>query len=331
MDIEEKILEISKSLDEKKFNQLIFSILDTNLTTKKNICEMIFKKIDIEITKSVPNENLLRALISVPVELAIQEQTNKQNEQLEYLNFIDFISSHLLARSNVQNHSLRLAMSVFYSNVANQLAWKKQKILERFGENILNSIFEIYTSKNEKSSMALSFLFENFETFLSLSPGLASMTNSFLQKLMLQTPSDFINFITQYKNFLQKKCNSSEFFIIHLSFLIQNIFELNHERLMGYVLNEFIEYVYSFNEAPCKVSKNFQILSKILSQSKSTTAQEIGTYIKKMLDNQQKISCHQLFKQINLTHEKEVLIDKNKNNFKKLSPFQKIVLLHNDT
>lgn len=329
MNIEEKILEISKSLNEKKFNKLIFFILNKNLNTKKYICEIIFKKLDAELMAQNPNENYLRTLISIPIELAIKEQIGTKNTSPSNETFSDFISSHLLARSNIPNQSLRLAISVFYSHILNQPVWKQQKILERFGENILNSIFQIYTAKNEKSPMALSFLFENFESFLSLSPDLASMTNSFLQKLMLQKPSDFVNFISQYRVFLQKKQSSAEFFVIHMSFLIQYIFELNHETLMGYMLKEFIEYVYGVKEESKKVEKNFQTLCKILLQSKNLTAQSIGSYVRSAIANNQKISCGQLFKHINLKNT-EIVKNTTKNTLNKLSPFQKIALLHKD-
>lgn len=329
MNIESKILEISKSLDEKQFNKLISLILSTNIQTKKNICEIVFKKIDSELTNNTPNEKFLRTLIAVPIELAIQEYIHKKNTPTENQMFTDFVSSHLLARSNIPNHSLRIAISVFYSHIIDQPIWKKQKILERFGENILNSIFQIYAAKDKKSSMALSFLFENFESFLSLSPELAAMTNQFLQKLMLQKTDDFINFMEQYRRFLEKRDHSAEFFVIHMSFLIQYIFELNHDTLVGFMLKTFIDYVYGYKADIIQTTKNFQILAKILLQSKNNTAQDIGVYIQTALANDQKISCVQLFKQINLKNS-QITVNKKKKDLNTLSPFQKIAFLHND-
>lgn len=329
MNIESKILEISKSLDEKQFNKLISLILNTNIQTKKNICEIVFKKIDSELTNNTPNEKFLRTLIAVPIELAIQEHIHKKNTPIENQMFIDFVSSHLLARSNIPNHSLRIAISVFYSHITDQPIWKKQKILERFGENILNSIFQIYAAKDKKSPMALSFLFENFESFLSLSPELAAMTNNFLQKLMLQKTDDFINFMEQYRRFLEKRDHSAEFFVIHMAFLIQYIFELNHDTLVGFMLKTFIDYVYGYQADGIQTTKNFQILAKILLQSKNSIAQDIGVYIQTALANNQKISCVQLFKQINLKNS-QITVNKKKKDLNTLSPFQKIAFLHND-
>ena len=78
-----------------------------------------------------------------------------------------------------------------------------------------------------------------------------------------------------------------------------------------------------------RTKKNFQILIKILLQSKSQTAQTIGSHIQSTLANNQKISCATLFKSIDVKNTPWIFTKKKKS-LNKLSPFQKIAFLHND-
>lgn len=127
MNIEKTILDISRSCNEKKFQEFISFISNEAISVQKNICGNIFKTLDIEIEKAVPNEIFLRILVAVPVELALLHQIQEKNGH-NTDEFIDFISSHLLARSNATHESLRLAITIFYSHIKNQPKWKKQKI-----------------------------------------------------------------------------------------------------------------------------------------------------------------------------------------------------------
>lgn len=177
---------------------------------------------------------------------------------------------------------------------------EKTKNLERFGENILESVFQIYSKNKEKSSIAFSFLSENLESFLSLSQELALMTNAFLQKFMFKHQSDFIQFIHQYKEYLLEKNQNADFFIIHVSFLIRQSFELEHEILMFNLIKEFLDYVYGFEENNGKIAHNLKVFCKIMMQAKSLAARDVSAYVEKSLQEQNKVLCKNIFKHINL-------------------------------
>lgn len=327
MNIEKIVLDIARSGSEKKFSACIATIANENIQVQKKICHNVFKQFDIEVEKETQNEVFLGTLISIPVELAIFHQNLNENNQIHDL--IEFISSHFLARSNGTNASLRLAMMIFYSTVKNQSNWKKQRILERFGENILNNIFNLYSTDKSKSSLAFSFLSENLESFLSLSSELAAMTNSFLQTYMFKHPMDFIVFIHQYKNYLLTKEVPVNFFPIHLSFLIRQSFELEHEELSLHLSKIFIDYVHNFEDKNDYIESTFQTLAKIMLQSKTLSAKEVGVYIQNELNHKHKISFKNLIKSLGLKNTKNSfsVSIKPKKSTGEMSSFQKILLL----
>ncbi len=330
MDILKVAKSIAESNSEVKLNQYIASLSTNSLDAQMNVCNEVFRKFDAISNNHAYTPQVLSTLLIMPVELSKFHQLKESSlSQAECEKLIELISSHFLARSNSANDSLRLSTILFFTQVMHQETWKLQRILERFGENLLQSIFKIYITDKQRASIALNFLLEHMEIFFSTSAELAGMTNSFFQNYMFKHHASFVGFMNEYKTHLLEKKKFAPFFVVHLGFLMRQALDLDHEILSFHLLKILIQYVSEFE--PEIQNQNFEIITKIMLHCKTLKGREIGLYIQKEFKSKRKISFKHLAKQFSMDFPAAGMPissgKKMKKSAENMSLFKKIILL----
>jgi len=331
MDIVKTAEDIAQSCNEQKFNIYIEKLSRESFSTQMHVCHEAFRGIDTFLNMDPLDHRVFKTLLAIPVEIAhFHERSLNQYLSREHSErLIESIASQFLARSNENNTSLRMSAILFFSHISNQPQWKTRKVLERFGENLLNTLFQLYTNDKKVAPVASQFLMQNLQSFLSISPEMAAMTNSFLQNYMFKHPSLFITFIVEYKNYLLHTNQNAEFFVVHLSFIMQQAFELDHEILSFNILKLLNHYITSLDDKTGQ--QYFAVLANIMIQSKNLRGRDIGVYIQKELKLKRKPSFKYFLRQFTVGFGASLKVGNlnksGKKEIKSFSLFQKIFAL----
>ena len=313
----------------QKLIEYLFQNLYDDIFIKK-ICEVLFEIIDREFSIESNNNSVIASALSLVIDIGIQITENKSEDNLEqkYLpHIIEFITSNLLARGNINNTEIRIALVYYLSRIEEKTQLNLQKILSRFGQSLLEHIFYKYFSDPKSSQVAFSFLSEHLCKFLSGSAHLAEMGNSVLQNQMLKNPLEFLSFIEKYLDRIKYNPNEMKTMTIHISFLLKKACEINKteiiEKLKGIILNHLTTFNSQSNLEFIEQSETvINILAVAHSKNISESIKLINNfYIENKKTNTNKI-IHKQFqsknKQKNLKTEKNIQIS---------SPFEEILLL----
>lgn len=344
---------ISKYLNNEKFNEYMFSYclfssteedwhyskkLIENLFNKiydenfiRKICENLFEIVDQEFSIENNERNIAANCLALIVDIGIsifEKNSKNESSKNSHDTIVEYITSNLLARGNINNIEIRIAIVYYLSRVEEKLKINLQKILSRFGQSLLEHIFTKYFSNDEKSSqVAFIFLAEHLSNFLSGSAFLAEMGNSVLQNQMLKNPNEFINFIDDYSNSAKTNLEDSISINIHLSFLLKKACEVNKPELIQGLLSIILKVLTNIkNISEDKFIDNFENVVEIISRAHSKQIRDsIQTITKFYLENSKKDKSNIIHKNFNKnkTYKKPNLIDKNKRE----ALFQEIFIL----
>jgi DNA recombination-dependent growth factor C len=205
----------------------------------------LFEIIDQEFSIEENKRKVIAHCLSLVINIGInkfEENSKIKNKLNENNEIIDFITSSLLARGNINNIEIRIAIVYYLSRIDNNSKINLQKILSRFGQSLLEHVFTKYFSENETSKTAFLFLADHLKDFLSGSAHLAEMGNAVLQNQMLKNPVEFINFSDKYSDLIYEKLDELKSLNIHLSFLLKKSCEINKIELINGLQKIIINY-----------------------------------------------------------------------------------------
>ncbi|KAB8027982.1 hypothetical protein [Fluviispira multicolorata] len=228
----------------KLVEQLTENKLEMNLF--KKICQTLFTIIDHEYDIDTINSTVaaysLAFLIEIGIYLNNQNSKNKHDtEQLQHV--IQYITSNLLARSNINNEEIRIALVYYLSRIKDKSQMYLDKILSRFGESLLESVFNKYFIDPKKNKIAFYFLTEHLNLFLGGSAYIAEMSNAVLQSQMLKNSNEFIIFFEYFVKEQIKEMNDYKSLTIHISFLLKKSFEINNNELIDGLKNLLLIHI----------------------------------------------------------------------------------------
>lgn len=310
----------------------------TNIDFLSKICKKIFAVIDYEYSFENASPNVVGTCLALITEIGLYvknhiDEVNGVTKN-KYLFFIEYLTSNMLARSNINNETMRIGLIYYFSRVEPLSQINIQKILSRFGQSLLEHVLHTYFCNEKKSDLAFYFIIEHLDDFIFSSPALAEMSNSVLQNQMLKHPKEFPMLVKKYISYKLKDINysSANSLIIHLAFLLKEACEVNQKNLIDSMLEIIFSFIYLFENKSKDASVNFyEVLGEIISTSKSHKAKEISSIIyDKILSSKNKIDSVNVYKLIHLDFKSGNIYNKLKNQLesaKKPSPLDEILLL----
>ncbi|WP_186647627.1 hypothetical protein [Fluviispira vulneris] len=236
---------------EKEFqhnNKLINILMEdlSNMHLLDKICQTLFSIMDHEYDFASNNSLIAAHSLAFIIELGIR--LNKFHSKNEFnsehtQHVIKYITSNLLARSNINNEEMRIGLVYYLSRIDTKPQLYLQKILSRFGESLLESVFNKYFMNPEKNKTALYFLKEHLSVFLGGSAFIAEMTQSVLQAQMLKNPDEFIKLLTQFLKAPLNELDDYKNITIHVSFLLKKAFAINHSKLINSLMDIILDHL----------------------------------------------------------------------------------------
>lgn len=254
-----------------------------------NICDSLFEIIDDEISQSADKQHSESSVLGAC--LALLTEISKRISQKEITlhetaigassaSLVDHITSNMLARSNLNNNTMRLGIMHYLSKVKplSQIEW--QRVTSRFGQSLLEHVFQTYFAFGTGSQNAFHFLSQHLGKFLCSSPALAEMTGAVLQNQMLKNPDEFPNFMQKYIDFALTKDGKNFDFLrslcIHLSFLTKTACDVNQKKIFDPMFKVLTRFLSFFDDSKQEVySKLKNLVEEILSTSKTLAAKEL--------------------------------------------------------
>ena len=315
---------------------LMIGTINFDFLTK--LCEKLFLILDEECASEDSSSDVAGTCLAVITEVGMQVKKNIENidnsVKVKSLFFIEFLTSNMLARSNINNETMRIGLLCYFSKVEPLSQVNIQKILSRFGQSLLEHILQIYFTNEKKRDLAFYFLTEHLSDFIFSSPALAEMSNSVLRNQMLKNANEFPNLVKKYISHKMKDINfaRSRSLVIHLSFLLREACEVNQKVLIESLLEIMFSYIYTFEgKSNETMATLYEIFGEIISTSKSAKAKEITAIIfDKVLASKKVIDSVHAYKLIHLDAKSGNIYQKIKSQLPKddkPSPLDEILLL----
>lgn len=282
---------LSNCEDNLNSNEILINYFLSNINNNsliKKLCEVIFEIIDREISNEKFNHKIISNCLEIII--LIKNKINKDHS------IINFISSNLIARSNINSFEFRIFLVYYFADLEDNELFM-QKILSRFGQSLLEYIFEIYFSNPKKSNIAFSFLYTHLHIFIYGSSLLIDLGKSVLQNQMLKQHKEFILFLENYLNTIKKDHEKMKIISIYLSILLKKSCEINKydliEKLKEIIIKHF-KNIQIFNEI--NYFEQIDTAINILEESHSKNIREPIKIIKNLsLEFNQNIT-HKFFK-----------------------------------
>ena len=167
---------------------------------------------------------------------------------------VDYITSSLLAKSNVNNSSLRLSLVSYFSKISRDKNASSHliKVLNRFGQSMLDELFHSYFSKQKKEHIVMQFFLEHLHIFFLSSPSIADMAQSSLKHAMLKYSEDFPSFLMNYAEYHEKESLKIQVFTRLCVSLLRSALDVSKGDLaekLGLVLREHL-HLYASQPRP---------------------------------------------------------------------------------
>jgi len=130
----------------------------------------------------------------------------------------EHISSNLISRSNINSSAVRLALVHYLicSPPVTVEKWSLNRTISRFGQSLLDELFQYCFEKNNKSKAAFSFLTAHFLALLTNDTQVFEICFSALKRCLLKHPEQFPKFIQKFtdqmefheqsQSFIYKEC-----------------------------------------------------------------------------------------------------------------------------
>ena len=159
---------------------------------------------------------------------------------------VEYISTNLLARSNVNNSAMRISLIHFLSSCQDhrQSTMQLNRVISRFGNTLLEDLLRAFFDDKKKVTAAFFFLVEHLHAFLSSSPALATMSHDVLKHHMLKYPEEFPGFLAAYFDWSPKDAGTTSLLARHIAMLYRAAIDVYQRPLaetLGRVLLRVLE------------------------------------------------------------------------------------------
>lgn len=166
-------------------------------------------------------------------------------------NVVEYVTTSLLARSNVNNNAMRIALIHYLAKVPgnNQSSEQLKRVIGRFGHSLLDDLFRAYFDGKKRRNAALHFLVHHLDVFFSSSPALAEMALSVLRHYMLTHPTEFPEFISAYCDLIPHQEGRLKRSTYQISMLLVSAIDVGRKDLAEKIADILLRHVSTFRSA----------------------------------------------------------------------------------
>ena len=190
---------------------------------------------------------------------------------------VEYITTNLLARSNVNNNAMRISLVHFLSKCqsGNNATMQLGRVISRFGQSLLEDLFRAFFEDKKRENAAFYFLLEHLDSFFAASPALAEMSHNVLKHFMLKYPTEFPTFLGTYVERLPKESVRLRLATKHISLLLRSAIDVSQKALTESLLKVVIRHLESFDVSKEILQTEIISISNIVKGQGSTRKNEL--------------------------------------------------------
>lgn len=185
-------------------------------------------------------------LTEMGLALAARDGKSKLDPDVEAV--VEYITSSLLARSNITDTSMRLSLIHFLSRRPVNANSSKQltRIINRFGHTLLEDLTQACFEDKKRSNAAFYFLVQHLNVFFIASPTLAEMSIDVLRHTMLRFPEEFPSFLSSYCKLVDREPLNLSITTRCVTILLQSAIEVGRKSLAQSLSAILLEHLAQF-------------------------------------------------------------------------------------
>ena len=163
---------------------------------------------------------------------------------------VEYISTSLLARSNVNSTAMRITLVHFLSscNLGRQSTQQLNRVISRFGHSLLEELLRAFFDDKKKMHAAFYFLVEHLSAFFAASPALAVMCHDVLKHYMLKYPAEFPSFLASYSEVAPRDKETLVLATKHISLLYRAAIDVYQRPLSEAIGRVLLKHLALFKE-----------------------------------------------------------------------------------
>ncbi len=219
------------------------------------------------------------ALVMI-TELGLLIANKAGNSSLDYKGMarvVEYITSSLLARSNVNDTAMRISLIHYLSRcpLNNQATSQLNRVMTRFGQSLLDELFCAYFQDKKRGPAAFHFLVQYLNIFLVASPSLSEMSHDVIKHFMLKFPDEFPEFIWNYCDRIPKEEIRLAANTRHLALLLNAAVEVSRRDLAESLSNVLLKNIELFRDiSPDALENQVSVALRIIAitSQKSSSA-----------------------------------------------------------
>jgi hypothetical protein len=202
----------------------------------KEIAMAMLHLSDIELADHKGKNTIGQAILVLVTEfgLMVAENAGKSGSDPQgAARVVEYITTSLLARSNVNNNAIRVSLLHYLSkcplntNTSSQL----NRVISRFGQSLLDDLLNAFFEQKKRGNAAFFFLAEHLSTFFTAAPALAEMSHSVLRHYMLKHPDEFPSFMASYSDWVSREHLVLSMTAQHIALLIRAAADVSQKQL----------------------------------------------------------------------------------------------------
>lgn len=200
--------------------------------------------------------------------LLLANQTGQSNlEYKEVARIIEYITTNLLARSNMNNTAIRVALVHYlnHTNATGTSTLQLGRVISRFGQSLLDEILLTFFEDKKRGNAAFFFMVENLHAFFTSTSALAEMCLNVLKHHMLKFPGEFPSFFASFMDQCKRDPGHAKMISQLLAGLIRSSIEVTQRSLFDNLKKLFLKHLQTIqSEEGIDFQEHLQLCYQIL-------------------------------------------------------------------
>lgn len=198
--------------------------LSSDISFFREIAIALLDIADIELSGPTTKLPLAETCLVLLTEYGLMLANHQGRSSLDHKgvsSVVEYISTSLLARSNINNTAMRISLVHFLAHCGENrhATLQLNRVISRFGHSLLEDLLRAFFDDKKKGNAAFFFLVEHLQYFFAASPALATMSHDVLKHHMLKYPNEFPSFIASYSDWAPQDADSAVLSTRHIALL----------------------------------------------------------------------------------------------------------------
>jgi hypothetical protein len=247
---------IASERDWDSANSLLRAVLEraTGAEFLRELSLILLEIADNEMSDKPARVPLAQTILVLLTELGLQLAARVGTLGLdtrETGRVVEYITTNLLARSNVNNMAMRIALVHYLANcpLNSQASLQLNRVISRFGQSLLDDMLTAFFEDKRKGNAAFFFLVEHLNAFFMASPALAEMSQNVLKHYMLKHPDEFPLFLASFCEFVSKDEGTLTNATKHITLLLKAAADVGQKPLVDAIGRILVRHLNVFRDA----------------------------------------------------------------------------------